>query len=149
MYPPAGYEISPATHKRKLPAHSTLVSRNVTIAGHRTSVRLEPEMWSGLSEICRRERAKLHEICTSIAMRKHEDTSLTAAIRVFVMAYFRVAATEEGHIKAGHGYNSTVIGIAHDNAVSTPRAANGSSMPSSASPYLMAGSKAETGSGRY
>ncbi|HEU0118665.1 MAG TPA: ribbon-helix-helix domain-containing protein, partial [Alphaproteobacteria bacterium] len=40
---------------------STLVSRNVTIAGHRTSVRLEPEMWSGLSEICRRERATLHE----------------------------------------------------------------------------------------
>ncbi|MGE3624405.1 MAG: ribbon-helix-helix domain-containing protein [Bdellovibrionales bacterium] len=87
---------------------STLVSRNVTIAGHRTSVRLEPEMWNGLMEICRRERATLHEICTSIAMRKHANTSLTAAIRVFAMAYFRIAATEDGHIKAGHGYNVTM-----------------------------------------
>src|ERR1700748_3364806 len=92
--------------------HSTLVSRNVTIGGHRTSVRLEPEMWSGLNEICRRERASIHEICTSGANRKNENTSLTAAIRVFVMAYFRTAATEDGHVKAGHGYNGNSIGTA-------------------------------------
>src|SRR5580698_11339607 len=79
---------------------STLVSRNMTIAGHRTSIRLEPEMWSGLSEICRRERMIMHEVCTSVAMRKQSNTSLTAAIRVFVMAYFRSAATEDGHSKA-------------------------------------------------
>jgi predicted DNA-binding ribbon-helix-helix protein len=91
-----------AASKLKMP-RSTLVSRNVTIAGHRTSVRLEPDMWSGLSEICRRERSTLLEICTSVAGRKQENTSLTAAIRVFVMAYFRSAATEDGHIKAGHG----------------------------------------------
>jgi predicted DNA-binding ribbon-helix-helix protein len=88
----------------KKPPSSTLVSRNVTISGHRTSVRLEPEMWSGLSEICRRERASLHEICTAVSMRKTDNTSLTAAIRVFVMAYFRSASTEDGHTKAGHGY---------------------------------------------
>src|SRR5580704_6876417 len=96
MQHPAASELSHPDEKRKT-APSTLVSRNVTIAGHRTSVRLEPDMWSGLGEICRRERAKLHEICTSVAMRKHENTSLTAAIRVFVMAYFRAAATEDGH----------------------------------------------------
>lgn len=82
---------------------STLVSRNVTVAGHRTSIRLEPEMWSGLSEMCRRERTNLHEICTYVGESKHEDTSLTAAIRVYIMNYYRVAASEEGHAKAGHG----------------------------------------------
>lgn len=82
---------------------SSLVSRNVTIAGHRTSVRLEPEMWNGLAEACRRECATMHEVCTVIASHKPTGTSLTAAIRVFVMAYYRAAATEDGHNRAGHG----------------------------------------------
>ena len=100
-------DITDSTEKTKAP-RSTLVSRNVTIAEHRTSVRLEPEMWSGLSEICRRERGSLHEVCTYVAARKLENTSLTAAIRVFVMSYFRAGATEEGHVKAGHGHSQTV-----------------------------------------
>jgi predicted DNA-binding ribbon-helix-helix protein len=61
-------------------------------------------MWNGLTEVCRRERANIHEVCTSVAMYKADNTSLTAAIRVLVMAYFRAAATEEGHVKAAHGY---------------------------------------------
>lgn len=145
MQHPAASELSQPDEKRKT-APSTLVSRNVTIAGHRTSVRLEPEMWSGLGEICRRERAKLHEICTSVAMRKHENTSLTAAIRVFVMAYFRTAATEDGHLKAGHGYNNAVLGIAHGTSVS--RMTGGGSAPTPVSPYLMGG-KPDSGSGRF
>jgi predicted DNA-binding ribbon-helix-helix protein len=90
---------SPAS---KLP-RSTLVSRNVTASGHRTSVRLEPAMWNGLTEICRRERATMHIVCSAIAQQKPDDTSLTAAIRVFIMSYYRAAATEEGHAKSGHG----------------------------------------------
>jgi predicted DNA-binding ribbon-helix-helix protein len=89
---------------------STLISRNVTIAGRRTSVRLEPDMWSGLSEICRREHKSLHELSTAVATGKSENTSLTAAIRVFVMAYFRAATTEDGHKKAGHGGYGAVLG---------------------------------------
>lgn len=81
----------------------TLVSRNITVGGHRTSARLEPDMWDALSEICRRERMDKHTLCTLISRRKHPETSLTAAIRVFIMAYFRAAATEEGHSLAGHG----------------------------------------------
>lgn len=108
----------------KAQPRSTLVSRNVTISGHRTSVRLEPEMWSGLKEICRRERATLHEICTIVASRKEEKTSLTAAIRVFVMAYYRAAATEEGHVKAGHGYGAP--GIARVPTHNAPLTGSGS-----------------------
>lgn len=100
---------APSADKAVKAVRSTLVSRNVTIAGHRTSVRLEPEMWSGLSEICRRERASLHEICTAVSQRKSDNTSLTAAIRVFVMTYYRAAATDDGHVKASHGYGLAMI----------------------------------------
>ena len=82
---------------------STLVSRNITISGRRTSVRLEPEMWSSLKEISKRERCSIHDICSLISLRKNENTSLTAAIRVFLMLYFRASSTEEGHNRAGHG----------------------------------------------
>ncbi len=91
------------SEKQSLAVQSSLVSRNITIRSHRTSVRLEPDMWEGLREICRREHTTMHGICTAIAERKAPNTSLTAAIRVFVMAYFRAASTEDGHMKAGHG----------------------------------------------
>ena len=82
---------------------STLISRNITVLGRRTSVRLEPEMWRALKDIARRESCTTHDLCSLIALRKNEHTSLTAAIRVFLMLYYRAAATEEGHRKAGHG----------------------------------------------
>jgi len=90
-------------------ARSTLVSRNITVLGKRTSVRLEPEMWNALREIARREKCKIHDICSLIQMRKNPNTSLTAAIRVFLMLYYRAAATEDGHIKAGHGNFSQMM----------------------------------------
>lgn len=82
---------------------STLISRNITILGRRTSVRLEPEMWMALRDISKREKCTIHDICTLVYVRKNENTSLTAAIRVFLMLYFRAASTEDGHKKAGHG----------------------------------------------
>ena len=84
-------------------SRSTLISRNITVSGRRTSVRLEPEMWAALRDIARRECCKIHDICTLIDMRKNSRTSLTAAIRVFLMLYYRASSTEEGHSRAGHG----------------------------------------------
>ncbi|MEE8623389.1 MAG: ribbon-helix-helix domain-containing protein, partial [Alphaproteobacteria bacterium] len=46
-----------------------LVNHNVTVSGHRTSVRLEPEMWGGYEEICRREGRTIHEICSMVDQR--------------------------------------------------------------------------------
>lgn len=82
---------------------TTLVSRNITVMGRRTSVRLEPEMWSALKDIAARESCTIHDLCTLIKMRKAPLTSLTAAIRVFLMLYFRASSTEEGHSRAKHG----------------------------------------------
>lgn len=81
---------------------STLVNRNVTVGSHRTSIRLEPAMWEALHQICRRENKTIHELVTEIE-RTRAQSSLTAAIRVYVMTYYKDAATDEGHRRAGHG----------------------------------------------
>ncbi|MEO3427227.1 ribbon-helix-helix domain-containing protein [Pelagibius sp. CAU 1746] len=78
---------------------STLISRNVTLADRRTSIRLEPEMWDALTEICAREGRSLHDICAQVD-KERDQSGLTAGVRVFILRYFREAATEEGHVLA-------------------------------------------------
>lgn len=70
---------------------STLEPRNIRVDDHRTSVRLEPPMWHALEEIGGVEGLSIHEICTRIDHRRLPGTSLSSAIRVFVMSYFRAA----------------------------------------------------------
>ncbi len=86
---------------------NTLSNRNVTVNGRRTSMRLEQEMWEALREICRREDMTVHELCSLIDDRRGLS-SLTAATRVFILMYFRAAATDEGHATAGHGIGVNV-----------------------------------------
>lgn len=81
---------------------SRLVNRNVTSTGGRTSMRLEPELWSALEEICHRESMTLAELVKSIERRGHPG-GRTSAVRVFVLTYYRNAAIDEGHRAAGHG----------------------------------------------
>lgn len=83
-------------------SESSLVNRNVFVANRRTSLRLEPAMWEALGEICQREGLTVHQLCTEVDRRRQSST-LTAAIRVFIVSYFRAAATEEGHAGTGHG----------------------------------------------
>lgn len=89
--------------KKDIEKSSSLVSRNICVVGKRTSVRLEPEMWAALRDIAKREKCSVHEICTLIYLRKKTNSTLTASIRVFIMLYFKAAATEEGHLNADHG----------------------------------------------
>jgi predicted DNA-binding ribbon-helix-helix protein len=83
--------------------HSALVIRNVNVHGHRTSIRLEPQIWESMSEICRREICTPHDVCSYVAERKPLNGSLTSSLRVFILDYFRISATEDGHNRAGHG----------------------------------------------
>ena len=62
-------------------------------------MRLEPELWEALGEICRRERWTLSELVRRVDLLG----SRTSAVRVYALTYFRMAATEEGHRAAGHG----------------------------------------------
>ncbi len=103
-------------------SRSTLLSRNVTVSKRRTSIRLEPEMWDSLKDIARREGCSIHDVCTLVNLRKNARTSLTAAIRVFLMLYYRLAATEEGHRRAGHGNFQIMMVRAGLKASQDPRA---------------------------
>ena len=72
-----------------------LRSRNVTINGRRTSLRLEEEFWDGLSDISEREGLSVHELCTLIDRHRH-GSSRTSAVRAFIVTYFRTVAGYSG-----------------------------------------------------
>ena len=88
---------------KKSQTKSFLSIYNVKIEEKRTSIRLEPAMWRELNAIAERESCTIHELATLISSKKPDEASLTAAVRVFLMLYYRAAATESGHKKAGHG----------------------------------------------
>jgi len=83
--------------------HSALVMRNVSVRGHRTSIRLEPQIWDTLAEICRREYCTPHDVCSYAAEHRPPHGSLASSLRVFVLEYFRKSSNEDGHRHAGHG----------------------------------------------
>jgi predicted DNA-binding ribbon-helix-helix protein len=64
--------------------------RNVTIRGFRTSIRMEPVLWDGLTDICQRESVPLADLVSDIDGRRGAS-GLTAALRVFILAYYRRA----------------------------------------------------------
>jgi len=82
---------------------SALVVHNVNVHGHRTSIRLEPQLWDILAEICRREYCTPHDVCSYAAKRKLPHGSLASSLRVVILDYFRTSSTEDGHRHAGHG----------------------------------------------
>jgi predicted DNA-binding ribbon-helix-helix protein len=81
---------------------SRLINRNVVAERGRTSMRLEPELWEALLEICGREGRDMSSLVRKVEQSGHAG-GRTSAVRVFVLAYFRAAATEAGHAAAGHG----------------------------------------------
>jgi predicted DNA-binding ribbon-helix-helix protein len=70
---------------------SSLAIRNVVVAGHRTSVRLEPLIWEALRDVARRREMGLNDLVTEID-RHRGAPSLTAAIRVYIVDFYRNAA---------------------------------------------------------
>jgi predicted DNA-binding ribbon-helix-helix protein len=83
---------------------SRLINRNVVAGRGRTSMRLEPELWDALREISRRERLDLNQLVRHIESLGHRG-GRTSAVRVYVLQYFRAAASEDGHEAAHHGLN--------------------------------------------
>ncbi len=72
-------------------AASRLVNRNVVAGRGRTSMRLEPELWDALAEICRRENIRVGELVRRVEARGHAG-GRTSAVRVFIVEYFRSGA---------------------------------------------------------
>lgn len=61
--------------------------RSVVVAGHRTSVSLEPDFWAGLGVLAGARGLSLNETVTEID--RSRDGSLSSALRLAVLAHFR------------------------------------------------------------
>src|ERR1700761_8773548 len=83
-------------------ATSRLINRNVIAERGRTSMRLEPELWDALTEICEREDQDMSTLVRKVEAAGHTG-GRTSAIRVFILNYYRAAATEHGHAGGGPG----------------------------------------------
>lgn len=81
---------------------SILESRNVTVGGRRTSMRLEPQMWDALESIARGEGMTLNSLCTQIDQRRRE-VGLTSATRVFIISYYRQLVRRYEGFAPAHG----------------------------------------------
>ena len=57
--------------------------RSVLVAGHRTSVSLEPEFWDALKVIAERRNTSLNRLIAEIDAER--SGNLSSAIRVFVL----------------------------------------------------------------
>lgn len=88
--------------------------RSFELNGKTRNLRVEASYWRALEEISQREQMSLQELLVDIHYRLLEQTPQRArktvtvvmianAIRVFVVGYYRHAATEQGHDRAGHG----------------------------------------------
>ncbi len=61
------------------------LKRSVRIAGHRTSLSVEPQFWEALAAIARRRKASLATIIAEIDGRRG-DTNLSSAVRLYILA---------------------------------------------------------------
>jgi predicted DNA-binding ribbon-helix-helix protein len=69
------------------------VKRSITIEGHRTSISVEGPFWDGLGEIARASGRSVAGLIGEID-RGREGPNLSAAIRVYVLAWYRERARE-------------------------------------------------------
>lgn len=65
--------------------------RSLTIAGHRTSIALEPQFWDALEAIALARDMSLARLIAEID-ESRESANLSSAIRVCVLDWFRTAA---------------------------------------------------------
>ena len=68
-----------------------MLKRSLTIAGHRTSLALEPEFWDALDRIAAERQISLANLVREIDD-QHIDGNLTSAIRVEVLRWYRERA---------------------------------------------------------
>lgn len=78
----------PKTNPRAMTFSGALQKRSMRIAGHRTSLALEPQFWTALERIARERGSSLPVLIAGIDERRAKDApeaSLASAVRVFVL----------------------------------------------------------------
>jgi predicted DNA-binding ribbon-helix-helix protein len=72
-----------------------LIHRHIYVDGHRTSVRLEAVFWETLRGIARQQDVSVHYL-VSVINRNRVASSLTSAIRTYVVTYLIAQGPDEG-----------------------------------------------------
>jgi len=75
-----------------------MIKRSVRIAGHATSVSLEPAFWEALGELAARRRMSLNALLSAIDAER--GGNLSSAIRLFVLASCRRGELDAGAAEA-------------------------------------------------
>jgi predicted DNA-binding ribbon-helix-helix protein len=76
-----------ASHVAAMAGRADIVKRSVRIAGHATSVSLEPAFWDALCELAVRREMSLNTLLSRIDAER--SGNLSSAIRLFVLASCR------------------------------------------------------------
>ena len=71
-----------------------ILKRSVAIAGHRTSISLEPPFWEVLRQIAEREAISVQKLIGRIDAERG-DQNLSSAIRVFVINQLRAEVSRQ------------------------------------------------------
>ena len=70
--------------------------RSITIAGHRTSISLEPPFWQALTEIATDRGTSIAALVAEIDRARPDHTNLSAALRVFALDWYRQHGSDAG-----------------------------------------------------
>lgn len=68
---------------------SGLIKRSFALTGHRTSVALEGDFWSALTEIAQERGKSLSALIAAIDAERGPDQPLASALRLEALAAFR------------------------------------------------------------
>src|SRR5690606_34381078 len=85
-------------HDRRPPPRDGIAvpKRSLTLAGHRTSVSLEEPFWAALAEIAETEGMSVAALIARVDSGRPNDTNLSAAIRLFVLDWYRKRSRAAG-----------------------------------------------------
>lgn len=74
-----------------------MIKRSVVVAGHRTSIALEPAFWDELTVIAARRGVSLNALVSEIDAARGDVANLSSAVRLYILDDLkRRAATESG-----------------------------------------------------
>jgi predicted DNA-binding ribbon-helix-helix protein len=98
MANPDGKGESAPTNMRRLAVHGGLVRPSVYVRGSKVTISLEPSIWEAFQEIAAEQGKTVNELATEIEQSR--SVGLSAAIRVYVIDYYRAVISRTEALRA-------------------------------------------------
>ncbi len=77
-----------------------LVKRSVSLAGHRTSIALEPEFWAEVERLAKDTGVSLAAFIRTIDNARSPDSNLASQLRLAVLADLNTQLVRQGRVSA-------------------------------------------------